>query len=114
MLCTHKWLSVCVMYIHIRGFVCVWHVYAQVCLHEDSVSCVHACMRRGSMCMFASTWCLCMSNGVHDGKGKVCAVFICHCRGQCVFVYVVCLHSSLWDSVCVLCASHVLCGAVHM
>lgn len=52
----------CVLYTYTFGGLCVWHVYAQVCLHENSVSCVHTCMRRGTMYMFASVWCLCMSN----------------------------------------------------
>lgn len=112
-------VSVCYVHTHLGVCVCVWHVYAQVCLHENSVSCVHTCMWRGSMCMFASTWCLCMSNGVHDCKGKACVV------GQCVLCLSVTVGGSvclcmlpaciaLCGIVCVLCASHMLCGAVHM
>lgn len=54
---------------------------------------------------------------VHDCKGKVCVV------GQCVLclsvtvggsVYVVCLHSSLWDSVCVVRITCVVWGSAYV
>lgn len=109
----------CVLCTYTFGGLCVWHVYAQVCLHENSVFCVHACMWRGSMCMFASTWCLCMSNGVHDCKGKACVV------GQCVLCLSVTVGGSvclcmlpaciaLCGIVCVVCITHVVWGSAYV
>lgn len=117
-LCTHKWLSVCVIYIHIWGFVCVACICIGVSAWEQCVLCT--CMYAEGQYVYVCIYMVSMyEQCVHDCKGKVCVV------GQCVLCLSVTVGGSVWlcmlsacialcGIMCVLCASHVLCGAVHM
>lgn len=94
------------------GGLYVLYVYAQMCLYNNNVCVVYMHVCGGSMCMFTSTLCLCMGSvymlpigAMLVSWGSMCmlcnacvsmrtapVVYICDCGGQCVFLYVECLH----------------------